>query len=504
MTNKVIILAAGIGSRLAPISTTIPKSLTRVAGREIIDYQVRGYLDAGIDEGDITVVAGYESQKLVDFFKQHYPQVEVIINTDYNSTNNMFSLYMALGVILKTKFDTLFINNADCIYDKNTIKNLLENPSENAIATEVGAYNEESMKITVNTAGSIVNIAKTIQQSDAYGLSTDLYKMSFPAADILYKITKDFIEVKHDLNQWTEVAFPELFTKTDFRPHDIKKDKWFEIDNLDDLQRADILFSDYSTKGKKAFIFDLDGTLMLGGEPIQPSIDWLNDHKTQFDYYFLTNNTSKPPTAYVEKLNKVGIATDESHITTPLFALSDYITKNNIKSAYLVANTLVTKYMKETHPDVSFSYNFDENEAIILTYDTEITYKKLQEVSTLLNNKSIDYIATHADIACPTELGGIPDIGSFIKLIESVTNKLPYIYFGKPDTNLIQQLIDKYGEKHLTIVGDRLYTDKKLADNANVDFICVLSGETSRIDLAIHDIGRYPALIVHDLSYLNI
>ncbi len=502
MNTKVIILAAGVGSRLAPISTTIPKSLTKVAGKEIVDYQISGYLNAGINEKDITVVAGYKSEMMVDFFKTNYPQVSVLENKDYNKTNNMYSLYMALNELAKEDFDVLFINNADCTYDLEIINDLLESSAKNAIAAEVGVFNDESMKLVADSSsGKLQDIAKTITEDKAFGLSIDLYKISKDAVNSLHTIVKRYIEKDKDLNQWTEVAFPELFSKEDFVAHDIKGGRWFEIDNLEDLLNADKLFSDFDPTKKDAFILDIDGTLFIGDEPIQPAVDWVTNNSTQ-EFYFLTNNTSRVPSEYVKKLAKGGIKTDEEHITTPLYALSDYIKDNDFTSVYLVANNQVTEYMKSVHPNVSFEYDFENNEVVVLTYDTEINYEKLKNVCVLLNNKSVEYVATHSDVFCPTPLGGVPDIGSYIQLIEAVTSKHPYTYFGKPDANLVKPLIKKYSADKLAVAGDRLYTDKKLADNADIDFICVLSGETDRAALAVEDVGKYPAIVVKNLGEL--
>lgn len=87
-------------------------------------------------------------------------------------------------------------------------------------------------------------------------------------------------------------------------------------------------------------------------------------------------------------------------------------------------------------------------------------------------------------------------------MIYKTTNKKPDIIFGKPSIRLIQGLIDKYGTEHLAIAGDRIYTDKKLADNAGVDFICVLSGETTRTDI-FHDETNAPQLILNNLGELE-
>ena len=116
---------------------------------------------------------------------------------------------------------------------------------QNAIASDMNVYNDESMKITQNKDLSLSNISKNIIQSESAGVSIDLYKFSRPAVLKLYDIIKDYIEVKKELNLWTEVAFPELFKNEKIFPFDIKGKHWVEVDNTDDLSLADILFSNF-------------------------------------------------------------------------------------------------------------------------------------------------------------------------------------------------------------------------------------------------------------------
>ncbi len=485
MKKYAVILAAGIGSRLYPITEIMPKSLVKVNGREIVDYQIQGYIKAGIKEEDISIVTGYRTPQFREFLLKNYPKVNIIENKDYLSTNNMYSLYMALKYIHDNKpdFDNLFINNADCLYDENMMFEFVNCEYESAIASEAGTFIDESMKIVVDKNKRIIDIAKTITKEKAYAVSIDLYKYSKNATDELYKIVCDFIEIKKDLKQWSEIAFPFLFKKVDVFPFDIKHKKWVEVDNMEDLLTADKKFSTFDYKSKKAYICDLDGTLFMGNEPITPAINFVKNNSNIFDFYFLTNNTSKTPDKYVQKLNNAGIPCKISQILTPLYPLIEYLKK--YKSIYLVSNKEITSFIKENLPDINIEYDYNTNEAIVLTYDTEIDYSKMKNISVLLNNKkNIEYIATHADTFCPTEKGNIPDIGSFIELIKLTTSETPDTTFGKPSINLIKHIIEKYGEKNLAIAGDRLYTDMQLAINSNIDFITVLSGETSRFDVA--------------------
>ena len=500
MNNYAIILAAGIGSRLYPITQEMPKSLVKVNGREILDYQIQGYIKSGIKEENIYIVTGYKHEMIAEYLQHNYPKVQEIYSPDYLSTNNMYSLYLGLNSVAKNNCDSLdylFINNADCLYDEVLMNEFINSQYENAIACDIGTYIEESMKVVVRDDGSLFNIAKTISQEEGYGVSVDLYKYSSQTASRLYEIVKDFIEVKKDLKQWTEVAFPELFKTEKVFPFDIKGKKWVEVDNNEDLLLADKLFSEFNVKEKKALICDMDGTIYLGNKPISGAIDFVKNNNIQ--YYFLTNNTSKTPDDYINRLASFGIKANDSDILTPLHVLETYLREKEYKSVYLLANTKVSEYLAKRLPNIKFGFSPEENEAVVLTYDSEINYSKIKEMSFLLNNSSVEYIATHHDVVCPTENGPIPDIGSFITMFEQTTKKKPDVILGKPSVNIARNILEEYSVGDIAVVGDRLYTDKKLADNLNCDFVCVLSGETTRLDVQKY-IGSYPSIVVRDLG----
>ena len=504
MKNYAVILAAGIGSRLYPLTENYPKSLVKVNGREILDYQIQGYLKSGIEEENIYIITGYRHEMIVEYLKNNYPKVNEIYSPDYLTTNNMYSLYLGLNEIFRNsdEFKYLFINNADCLYDEILMQEFVNCSYENAIATEMGVYIDESIKVVQRADNSLVNIAKTITEEDANGVSVDLYKYSNKTAQRLYEIVKDYIEVKKDLKQWTEVAFPILFKTETVFPFDIKHKKWVEVDNNDDLALADKLFSNFNIKDKKLLICDMDGTLYVGKNPVQDSIDYIKENNSA-KVYFLTNNTSKIPSDYVERLQSFGIKATTEDILTPLSVLESYLREKNYTSVYMVANKKVTNYMIEKMPDVTFEFNKEKNQAVILTYDTELEYTKLKNMCDLLNNTQVEYITTHTDVFCPSELGPIPDIGSFIKLIEATNKRFPDIVLGKPSINLVKNILNVFSPSQIAVIGDRLYTDKKLADNMGSDFICVLSGETTRLDVQAFE-GKYPAIVVKTLKELNL
>lgn len=271
----------------------------------------------------------------------------------------------------------------------------------------------------------------------------------------------------------------------------------------------------YQLSKKKAFVCDLDGTLFMGAKPIPPAVDFVirSTKSGRFRFFFLTNNTSKNPSEYLKKISGAAIPVDESQILTPLITLESYIRQKGYKSVYLVSTDAVKQHMAERLADagVTLEYDPEKNELIALTYDKELTYEKLRRITALWNMRNggnaavglrsiagnpVDFVATHPDNCCPSEEGPIPDVGGFLKLLETTNGMKPSHVFGKPSPTLLEPVLANFKKEEITVVGDRLYTDKAIADNAGVDFICVLSGETTRADLEKYQ-GTPPALTLN-------
>ncbi len=258
----------------------------------------------------------------------------------------------------------------------------------------------------------------------------------------------------------------------------------------------------FNRQKKKAFVCDLDGTLFVGSHPIGPAVQFVKDHADAYAFYYLTNNTSKTPAAYLEKLRGAGIRTDESQILTPLITLEAYIREKGYASVYAVANTIVHGHLCGQLPAVRFAYEPSENQLVALTYDTELTYEKLRRAAALLNaDPSLDYVTTHGDACCPSEEGPVPDVGGLIALMRTTNGREPNHIFGKPSPTLLAPVLRQFQKEQIAVVGDRLYTDKEMADRAGVDFVCVLSGETTRASLAAY-CGKPPAAVLETLGDL--
>ena len=278
----------------------------------------------------------------------------------------------------------------------------------------------------------------------------------------------------------------------------------------------------FDIQRKKAFVCDLDGTLFMGPNPIKPAVDFVirNTKSGRFRYFYLTNNTSKCPEEYLKKISGAAIPVTEDQILTPLITLEAYIREKGCKSVYLMASEKVTAHLRArfADTDVKFEYDPERNELIALTYDRELTYDKLAKAAQLWNMRNcppspmcpvrtknqapVDFVATHPDMCCPSERGPIPDIGGMMRFLENTNGMKPSHVFGKPSPTLLAPVLAQFKPEEIAVVGDRLYTDKAIADNAGVDFVCVLSGETTPEDLKAYK-GTPPAIVVNTFNEVD-
>ncbi|MDE5831781.1 MAG: HAD-IIA family hydrolase [Desulfovibrio sp.] len=248
---------------------------------------------------------------------------------------------------------------------------------------------------------------------------------------------------------------------------------------------------------KRCVVLDMDGTVYLGHIPIEGAVKFIRDHWDDIDFYFLSNNTSKAPDTYIKKLNGMGIKARPEQLLSPVTPLVDFLRGKGIKKVYPVGNADFRRDLKERAPELEFSD--DDAEAVVLAYDTELTYEKLSKSALLLRKPEVMFLATHPDLVCPSPEGPLPDVGSFIELYAKATDRRPQYIFGKPDPMVLAPLLSRYDKKDMIMVGDRLSTDKKLAENAGIDFCLVLSGEATLEDLEREEIK--PTVTLPDLGH---
>ena len=233
-------------------------------------------------------------------------------------------------------------------------------------------------------------------------------------------------------------------------------------------------------EGIKLFLFDMDGTLYIGNRLFDFTEELLASIKRAGKrYLFITNNSSKSVSAYVEKLACLGICATNDDFLTSSQATSWYLKKNNLGKRLYVCGT---ESLKAELKDNGFEITEDteKTECIVMGFDTELTFKKLDDVSKMLCTKELPYIATNPDYVCPTEYGSVPDCGSICDMIYNATGKRPFV-IGKPTPLMIQLAMEKEKctPQETAVIGDRIYTDIKSGLNAGALSVLVMSGETT-------------------------
>lgn len=229
-------------------------------------------------------------------------------------------------------------------------------------------------------------------------------------------------------------------------------------------------------KNITCFALDMDGTIYLGEKWIDGARDFLKAvERAGKRYVFLTNNSSKNPQAYIEKLGRMGLDVDASRIVTSGQATIAYLKENFTgKKVYLLGNQLLEEQFREE----GIWLDDREPEVVVVGFDTTLTYEKMCRVCDLVR-AGLPYISTHPDYNCPTETGFIPDAGAIHAFIHASAFRYPDHIIGKPNGDIMDYLALREGvlKSETAMVGDRLYTDVAAGVNNGYTGILVLSGE---------------------------
>lgn len=229
---------------------------------------------------------------------------------------------------------------------------------------------------------------------------------------------------------------------------------------------------------KRFFLLDMDGTIYLDNDLFDGTLDFLTRVKEKGGkYLFVTNNSSKSATAYVEKLKRLGISATVDDFLTSTDATILYLNNNYPQKKFY---SMGTKSFNEqlTAAGVRVTTELEDDIfGLVISNDTELTFKKLDDACILLG-RGVEYIATNPDWVCPTWYGYVPDCGSFAEMLFRATGRKP-LFIGKPKPEMLLLAMEKYGysKEETVMVGDRVYTDIASGYNAGVDTVFVLSGE---------------------------
>ena len=247
-----------------------------------------------------------------------------------------------------------------------------------------------------------------------------------------------------------------------------------------------------------AVAFDLDGTIYLSSELLPGALELVEALATAgVPYLFATNNSSKTGAQYVDHLGSLGLRVSRREVLTSNDAAIAYLRGTALRRPYLLATPAVeAEYRSEGIEPAD-----DRPDSVLLTFDTTLSYDKLRRASDLIR-AGLPYFATHPDLVCPTPSGPIPDCGAFAALLHAATGAYPVV-LGKPEATMAGAIRARLGVATGTVafVGDRLYTDVRMANEHGFLAVLTLTGEATRADLVASP--HVPDLVVDDLRVLQ-
>lgn len=229
------------------------------------------------------------------------------------------------------------------------------------------------------------------------------------------------------------------------------------------------------------FVLDMDGTFYLDTQILDGSLEFLRQvERLGKRYVFFTNNSSKSPRTYIDKLAKMDCHIRRDQIITSGDVMIEYLKMYYPgKRVYLVG----TPDLEENFRENGILLTKNMPDVVVIGFDMTLTYEKLERACTYIRSGAV-FLATHLDINCPTRAGFIPDCGAMCAAISLSTGKQPK-YVGKPFKETVDMVLTLTGSERekISFVGDRLYTDVKTGVANGAHGILVFSGETKAGDL---------------------
>jgi len=233
---KAIILAAGIASRLRPLTDTMPKCLLQIGQKCLLQRAFDSLIANGISE--FVIVTGYRHEQIEEFLATHYSELQItcIYNNVYASTNNIYSLWLTRP---EADGQEILLLDSDILFDPQIVARVLASKKLNVLALNDHPLSEEEIKAIVDERGNVQEISKVCAIEESIGESIGIEKMSSAYTTALFRELELMIEEEGLDNIFYERAFERLIPQGyTFGMIDTTDLYSVELDTVEDFRQA--------------------------------------------------------------------------------------------------------------------------------------------------------------------------------------------------------------------------------------------------------------------------
>jgi choline kinase len=234
---KAVILLAGIGSRLHPLTLDRPKSLLPMGGSTTLHHMITKLHRHGITS--FIVICGHMQEMIEAYIHEFFPDLDLcfVRNEHYLDTNTGYSLMLARPALAGEGFVKL---DGDVMFDEAILQRLMAYPpTASVVCVDHTAVNEEVIKVICHPDGTIARIGNRIAVDEAIGESIGIEKISAEVATVLFDRLEQMMKSKDSWKNYYEVAYDDIIQSgAQFVTLDITGLKWVEMDTNQDYQQA--------------------------------------------------------------------------------------------------------------------------------------------------------------------------------------------------------------------------------------------------------------------------
>lgn len=233
---KVVILAAGIGSRLRPLTENKPKFLLEVKNKILGEIMMENLLSFNLN--DFIFIVGHQKEKVINFVKNKYKNIQTtfIENNLYDKTNTAYSLWLTKKYVYNNNFIKI---DGDVFFEKEVIKKLINEPYSNCLLIDTKIHlDKEEVKVITDKNNFILEVGKKINPKLAKGESIGIEKISASASKMFFSILDKEMKFPKNFQNYYDDYYTTLNKKgIKMKALDISDYKWIEVDSYDDYKK---------------------------------------------------------------------------------------------------------------------------------------------------------------------------------------------------------------------------------------------------------------------------